>query len=529
MAGITFLDQETQIRNASPVAQYGDAVAPTEAAYETNPTNLNDDMDNLRSQINNVINRAGAGFPATDWFGDLVAPTGIEAGSIRGINANNEAAHDLEVKRFLDCVWGLDSIAGGAGQGVSLGAGELPGNLIAAIGSSTELGSVVQTATVYGTYSATDVVAGVTAIGPYNLVQMVDAVTRDPLTDGADQIYGLLQCESAVDGSTMTTVAGNRVQISFVKISGGNSLALITAGAMTGKNFDYCYVEQNRFKDLTRGVLLGGAAIDVPTGTTVTRQVGYTNQGTTPVDLLTNATLDLEAAGIQWLIRDDLEASLFGVVEGSAGGTSQLNVYGDVDEFDVDAVVNDFANGATINSAGTRPIRIGVTDGVIDTTAGDLMVKAFVELLFDDANQTGSTWAQDGIKLSETTAEWDAYETAFGEVSLLNAIVQAKNTTGRRKVNSICTVAALPNVDVSGPATDNNLDTELGDLSAGVFVTATGDGDYDIFVNGDSQVLGVNLAAGKDVYPGTSLLLGQLKFAEKTKVGYVITVIDWVA
>jgi hypothetical protein len=526
---VTFIDQETQIRNANPVAQYGYAVAPTVAAYETNPTNLNDDMDNLRSQVNNVINRDGAGFPATDWFGDLVAPSGIEAGTIRGINANNVATHDLEVKRFLQCFWGLDSIAGGAGQGVSLGAAELPGDLIAAIGASTTLGSVVQTATVYGTYSATDVVAGTTAIGPYNLVQIVDAVSRDPVTDAGDQIYGLLQCESAVDGSTMTIVAGNRVQISFVKVTGGNALALVTAGAMNGVNFDYCYVKQARFQDLTRGVLLGGAAIDVPTGTTVTRQVSYTNQGTTPVDLLTNATLDLEAAGIQWLIRDDLEASLFGVVEGSAGGTSQLNIYGDVDEFDVDAVVNDFANGATLNSAGTRPIRVGVVDGVIDTTAGDLFIKGFAELLFDDANQTGSTWAQDGIKLSDTQGEWNDFETAFGEVSLLAAIVAAKNTTGRRKVNSICTVAAAADANVSGPATDNNLDTELGDLSAGVFVTASGDGDYDIFVNGDSQVLGINVGAAKDVYPGTSLALGQLKFAEKTKVGYVITVIDWIS
>jgi hypothetical protein len=89
-------------------------------------------------------------------------------------------------------------------------------------------------------------------------------------------------------------------------------------------------------------------------------------------------------------------------------------------------------------------------------------------------------------------------------------------------------VDAPADTDVSGPANDNNLDTNLGDLSAGVFVTASGDGDYDIFVNGASQVLGVNVGAGKDVYPGTSLANGQLRFAEKTKVGYVITVIDWI-
>jgi len=130
--------------------------------------------------------------------------------------------------------------------------------------------------------------------------------------------------------------------------------------------------------------------------------------------------------------------------------------------------------------------------------------------------------------LAGSSQEWSDFETAFGEVSLLDAIVQAKNTTGRRRVVSIATADVNADTDISGPSNDNNLDTDLGDLSAGTFATATGAGDYDIFLNGALQVNGIDAAANKDVYPGTSLANGQLKFEKKIKTGDVITVIDWV-
>jgi hypothetical protein len=197
----------------------------------------------------------------------------------------------------------------------------------------------------------------------------------------------------------------------------------------------------------------------------------------------------------------------------------------DVDSFNVDAIDNDFANGVKIDTGSGAPIHVGVTDGHVETTTGDLHIQAAAEIFLDDVNQTGSTWAQtDGIKLSETTDEWDAFETAFGEVSLLNAIVQAAGAaSARRRVCSVVTVAALADVDVSGPANDNNLDTDLGDISGGTFVD-----DYDIYLNGQYQRLGANSGANFDVYPGTALANGQLKFEKKLKVGDTICVVDLV-
>ena len=109
------------------------------------------------------------------------------------------------------------------------------------------------------------------------------------------------------------------------------------------------------------------------------------SQGATPVDITGNVTWDLEGAGQTFTFRDDAEAALFTITEGSAGGTTDITIESGVDTFTVDAPsfdVNsttvDFAEGATFDSAGTA-INVGTTAGQIDsgsaltiaTTAGD--------------------------------------------------------------------------------------------------------------------------------------------------------------
>ena len=92
-----------------------------------------------------------------------------------------------------------------------------------------------------------------------------------------------------------------------------------------------------------------------------------------------------------------------------------------------------------------------------------------------------------------------------------------------RRVVTANVIALIPsNTNASGPSGDANLDTDLGDLSSGVFVE-----DYDISLNGDRQVNGANLLANRDVYPGTSLVAGQLRFSKRLGVGDIVTIIDW--
>ena len=260
------------------------------------------------------------------------------------------------------------------------------------------------------------------------------------------------------------------------------------------------------------------------TSSTVDRQNVYDNQGITVVEVTPDSTLDLDAAGIAWTIRDLANANLLKILEGSGSGTSEIQFGPDVDTFTSDAAVNTFDSGASLNVGGTRPVDVGVSDGVVETTAGDLRLAAAAELLLDDANQTSSTWAQTGgIKLSEDTAEWDNFEVAFGEVSLLNAIVQANGGGGGGTVVKACAkvTATIVSADTDVSLSDGNLDASLGNLSGGNFVD-----DHDVFLNGNLLLSGATAATNNDVYPGTSLAAGQLRFEFKLKKNDVICVLS---
>lgn len=528
--GRSIFRQDTQIRRSDT---YADDVTPSLANYETNTVDLEDDLNNLRSQVQNMLNRDGDTFPPDNWYDDLTKPTTLEDGTIRGIDATNAALHIVEKKRVLREVWNLTDFTPGAVQVHILTAGQLPTQTTAAIGAVTTLGTVCATATSFGTASATDVVAGSTAISPKNMVPIVDADSRDPILVGGKRVYGLFQSESSTDGSTLSGTTPDRAQISFVVINdAGDDLELTTLGA--SQEINYAAIERVRLEDLNEQDFLKGATVDVPAASTVTRQVGYDNQGVTPVDQTTNAILDLEGAGLEWQIRDDAEAILFRVIEGSATSDSKVAVEDDVDEFDVDAVVSDFLNGAKFDTgaAGTT-IDIGVTSANAITSGGtlDLVTAAASQLKMASGGRLAFTdtyepagWSLDGIALSDSAQEWTDFETAFGEVSLLNAIKQAYESAHRRRVFSVCTSTTTADNDLSGPSDDNNLDTDLGDLSGGTFLD-----DYDVFLNGQLLRPGADAAANNDYYPGTSLANGQLKFEFVIKINDVLCVIDHVA
>lgn len=422
--------------------------------------------------------------------------------------------------------FGGANLSGGTATSVSVlnRTAILPPNTTLAIGAVTTRGTVSAAhGGTFGAHSLT-VVTGASATSPKNLVPVVDSATHDPILSSGRRVYALFQSESSTDGSTATITTPNRVQLSYVRLDvSGMALEAVPAADISGTFIHYAAIERKALEDLNEQDFLRGSTLDVPSSTTVTRQVAYDNQGTTPVDLTNNATLDLEGPGLEWIIRDDTQANLFRILEGSAGGTSEVQIAGAVDLFNVDAVVNDFAEGIRTDTAGTR-IDVGVNAGVIETTgANDLRVFGAAELLLDDGNQTGSTWAQTtGIKLSDTTAEWDLFETNFGEVSLLNAINQAKNTSARSpKVYSNVTVTTNADLDVS--LADGNLDTALPAMNAGSYLT-----DYDVFLNGNLLRPGANAAANNDYYPGTAITApAQIRFEFKVKAGDVLCVIPY--
>ena len=607
----SLFDQETQVHASRT---YTDTTAPSEANFETNPLELQTDLNNLRSLALYYKNRQVSG----SWFDVLATPTTFtgEGEGPRAIDDLNQDLHDIERKRILrrhavvgadaavpagvaatgslsstgvfstgetvtigttvytltspfvnaaynidasgttaqthenlrrainddgvagvnygtgtvahpdvtatdtatttdvtakkqgtagntiatttTCVnatWGGLTLSGGAGDVLILGAGELPGNTTAAIGAVTTLGTVVAYEANFGTATLTEV-AGADALSPKNLVKLSDATTGDILTDGSGrEIHGLIQSESNTDGSTITTTTPNRVQLSFVVHNATNDdLELVDGQFIGGESIDYSFVERYAFDAIPEEAWLGPDFTDGG-ASSGTRQSGYDNQGITPVDLTTNATLDLEAAGIVWAIRDDLEANLFRVVEGSAGGTSEIEIGSDVDLYDNNAADVDFDAGISANTGGTRPIDVGVTDGVVESTAGDLEVQAAAELILSDGNESVG-WSRNGILLSDTSTEWDDFESEFGEVSLLNAIVQAKQNTERATAWANVNQNISANTLIDGSAGTPNITAQMPSYEGLTFVD-----DVDVFINGQKQRPGADAAANNDVYP----------------------------
>jgi hypothetical protein len=512
MALVTLTDQETQIR---PSDVYDEDIAATEAAYETNPANLQDNLNHLRSKVKELQGSA-------DWW------TALAGRDLGGVETD---LADLEAKKLMCKNFLLTDVTVTAAQNweiLTVASSEAPSQVSAV--ALTQNGAIVAQSALSGAgFNVHELieVAGGDALHPKNLLRIVDGTTGQPIQSGGLDVYGLLQYESTgVDGAAFNdTSAGNRVKISFVIRNGtGDDLIACPVGDIAGKTINYGYFSRINFDALPEDCsATWDSFVDNVAAVDVTRQNAYTNQGATVVTTVANHTVDL-GAGNSWEIGDVASAMAFKVTEGSGGGTTEVAIGAAVDTFNNDAQVNDFDKGLTVNSGGTRPIEAGVTDGLLRTTAGDLEVRGTAELLLNDGNLIGEgTWAGPGVKLTEDAGEVTAYETAFGgEVSLFNAIVQAYNAAAPVvKTCATVTAAAAADVDVGGSGGGANLDAQLNDMSGGTFVS-----DHDVYLNGKFLWLGADASANKDVYPGTSLALGQLKFEDKVKIGDVICTVS---
>jgi hypothetical protein len=524
----TFVRQATQIRKSDV---YSDAIAPSLANYQTNSVSIEDDLNSLRSQVNNLLH-----VQTGSWYDDLVVPNEYDPGAKRGVNDLNSDLHHMERKRVLVNVISLADVHVDAGTSfVVLSGSQLPSNTTAAIGAVSTLGTVVAAASSFGA-AGLDLVAGSTAISPKNLGAVVDVVTRDPVLSGGRDIFALFQSESSTDGSTLSGTAGSRLQISFVRVdSTGNALELVPTADIGGKDISFISIERKSLFDLNEQDFLRGTEVSVPSATAANRDTAYANQGTVPVLLNTDAKLDLHSAGIEWKIRDLLAADLLVIHEGSGAGASEIKVAGDVDKFTVQAIDNDFSHAIKVDSAG-KQIDIGVSAGQIATTGSDdLEVHGAGKLTLSAANQVelsagaaihmadgfigSSTWTATQMELASASSEWSTFKYNFGEVSLLAAINAAYSADVRSKTYAVVTTDVPADSDVS--LADGNLDVALPDMSAGTFVAA-----YDLYLNGELLRPGANAAANNDYYPGSSLAsAAKLKFEFGLKTGDVLCVV----
>lgn len=519
----TFLRQDTQIRQSDLY----DATLAQGATLQSGAASIEGDLNAIRSVLYNHRKKQTGGF----WYDDLATPsnfpTDTPAPTKRAIDNVNTDLRELERKRVLVSapLMTVDVTVTAAQNFQVLTIGQLPVQTIAAIGSVSTLGTVAAFNSGFAAHSLA-AVAGISVLSPKNLCEVADSATHDPILSAGRTVYALFQSESNTDGSTMTGTTPNRAQLSFVRLNAaGTALEACPVADIATRIIHYISAQRKGLSDLNEQDFLRGSSNDTPVSTATSRQGSYDAQGSTPVELTTNASLDLNSAGIFWKIRDLLNADLLTLTEGSTGGTTRLDIGLDVDTYKSAAIVNDFDKGIRIATGGQR-INIGETAGVIESTGvNDLRFYAANDLLMDDLHQTGSTWTgTSGVKLTTNTAEWSLYKTNYGEVSLLNAINQAKNPAAQRgtKVYAVVTLLTLADTDVGGVTGGSNLDAQLPNFTGGSFLT-----DYDVFLNGNLLRPGANSGSNNDYYPGTSLAAGQLRFEFIVKINDVVAVIPY--
>jgi hypothetical protein len=502
----TFIRQAVQIRNSFA---YTDALAAG-SALQISAANIEDDLNALRSQFKRIFWADQAG----NWY-DSVPTVNSKQRAIKDLNTD---LNDLEEQKALARVVVLGDLTVGAGKNhhVLVAANSQTPSIAAAINLTTDGAVVAQSASSGLGFAANELteISGANAIDPKNLCIIRDASTGQPIQSGGRDVFGLLQIESTgTDGQNFDD-ASNQVKISFVRMTSGlDDLEACPIDDIEGKVFNYSYTRRIKFDDLPDDFWLNSAAFTDRVATVnITRQQTYDSNPN--VELATNADLDL-GVGTSWSIRDADNNEILNIDQ-----TGTINIEGDL--LDINSAVMDVATGITINSDGTKPITIGLSDGVVATTSGDLRLLAAGEMFFDDGNQAGSSWAQtSGIKLSDTAAEWNSFETTFGEVSLLNAIVAAKNASTVFKAFAMVVTTVSADSNVGGINGGTNLDAQLPDLSGANFSE-----DLQLYLNGDLLRPGEDSNTENDYYPGSSLANGQIKFKFDLQAGDVICIIN---
>jgi len=493
--GRTFIRQDDQIRES---VLYDDTVAAG-ATMESSPGDLEDDLNSLRSQQKRAIWADAAG----NWYDDIPTYNAKK----RGVAKVNEDLDDLETKPLLFRNQKLDDISVPATQNyVVLSGTEKPSETAAVDVVNTE-GAVVAYYSGFPGHSLVQV-DGANDIKPNNLCLVVASSDGQPIQSGGRDVWALLQSEDSVDGHTFNDT-DHRVQLSFVRVnSTGDDLEACPVADIESTTINYSYVRQSHLDNIPKWAFLTGAFLDQTAVGDVTLDLAIDNQ----TGIATQTGKDID-----WDVADDYEMAF----TSDSGGTDMFKLSpaaaGDVAQFNVDDLdVNttnpaDFSEGVKLDTGGEE-IDIGVNAGFIESTgSNDLTVKGAAELLLEDVNRAGSTWAQVGIKLSETTQEWDDYESQFGgEVSLLKGIVDAAKASGRSKGVAACTADIAANTNVTGAGGSPNIDAQLPDYSAVTFVD-----DVDVFVNGELQRNGADASANHDVYPGTTPANGDLMFEYK--------------
>lgn len=499
----SFLKQDTQINSSY---DYDDTLVSGIALQNTG-SHLERDLNALRSQVKRLLSSASG-----NWYDNLTTIIGLDGSKQRGLAEIAFELDDIESKRILCPVQVLTDVVVSSSFNVVVLSPALntsPTNTMAS--GAFGLGTIVAelpSGSDIGTGSLA-LISGANALLPINLIKVRDAITKDPVSFSGSEVYGLLQVESGgLSQGASFDDATRQGQISFVYVSSGtDQFSLVSSAAIGGHIVEYMYAKRVSLETLPEDCtfpnirfLDQSAASEVTLENAIDNQIG-------PVTMDQNIDIDISNS-FAWAFRSG-STDLWTVQNNTTGGEVEINAT----SYDNNATTNDFSNGVTIDSSG-NPITIGVVDGLIQASGtltvasdndNDLIISGNRELLFDDGNQSGSTWAQTtGIKLSDTTEEWNTFESLFGEVSILSALISGSNAGGHSKGVAVATANISANVNARIGV---NLSGSFPSYTTGSFYE-----DANVYLNGQLLRNGEDAGADHDVYPGTDPNQGDLKF-----------------
>lgn len=195
--------------------------------------------------------------------GDLnvIATQGASVDVVDLENESSGTFGNLPITETGPCT--VVGMTGGAGDIVvlSVAGGETPSET-AAVGSVTTVGAVVAQNTSFGAPSLA-VVTGKNVIMPANMVLIRDSATDDPILWEGKTVYGLLHCESAVDGHSFNDT-DRQVAITFVREidSTTHALGYVKGEAVSGRALNYSYVVRTTLSALSEAAHLDGGFTD---------------------------------------------------------------------------------------------------------------------------------------------------------------------------------------------------------------------------------------------------------------------------
>ncbi len=299
-----------------------------------------------------------------------------------------------------------------------------------------------------------------------------------------DEAYDFILVEGT-DNVTIQATAANAIsfsaEVNVIDFNAATSIAFDTVDLTIDVTNDVSIGGGKAIKRITldsEGGQYGGSAA-LLLDTENTTDTTYTKLSASSDVVGSDALLELLAANTGSAAGDDAVTLILATATGSGASSIFVgrNVAGtthtDTVELDAETVINIGANAPVV-------------------TIGASSAGAAVRLV--DANRTGSTWSQGYVPLSDTQADWNTFETNFGEVSLMNALNQAaasgsnptlddayNNDSGERTIT-------IDDGDISWDLSGTN--SMLVDLSA-----ATGDAEglfFEDLDNGDYVRLRMN-------------------------------------